>query len=1546
MPTPEKQVQEKEGSEKLASIQEVLAKVENSNVLERLFARDEKVVNLVYSDDKELKPNYVPEPLSRLISEQEIIMDLINNPLTELERITERQDVIEALKDFELLDQLINFKNSSYLIEQGVSDLFSNFEVAPHQSFPALDAYRMACYCKLPGLEELVMDSIKEIENGKKGLSELIKTMEEIDQPIIKEITEVLKKDLESINHFGETYFLYEKYNSSETEYLSDVTNTDLKHCGVMAEYSNICVKDEYCKAGFNEDEPEGYIAGWNFSRLKKGREPQILNDSAEDKSLTVLTGTNRGGKSFNLVQNFYIQRLAQSFGFVPAQKANFEIYDSFFYLDRASTESNNDLSAYGAEVVHLGKVLEKMGNKVFLVSDECFSTTSDEDRYCLLKAVTNYLGKRQGKTLLSTHSEIFVKGCANDADVGVYNFPFTAEKNEKDELLIHYSHKLTKGPGDAGALEIADSMNLPKGLMESAKNYIEGVLEKAEPPKDRTYKEIVSYTNEERKAKKKETQYISLFGKEIESNKAFKLFSKDEDFEKGHSGWSRVHTGEFSCNCESEISMGGWRVDCVSKRKGLLLDLLTEGRKLTSQETVERQKMFEELSKNDRYEDFKEMGDKILWVIKFLPYLGRITGEQGFLDFNKVFLPKWNHMRPCKRDLDFCINFLRLNQKVLGKEFSKEYIKVLDKFKKGKKLLMALDEYKDRLLYQDIFDIKQARMDDYNEEISNKKIIAKYLKLTADEPNREKWEGKLTRLRIKEYMDWLKKKDFRTWYKKQEYGKNGHPLGNLINKLDEGYSAIAIVRGRENHFDPKLIKTRFKRIAYRYEPQEARDKWQKKICVQRIDEFINYLEHNHDYKVSDEIYDKKIRRLKGLKSDILDIQPGLNIKDVNIRKMIGSLFKVKDFMHRRFDDQVVLMLVDSLFSPLENIEKKIVGRSVYECDLKTIAPEIRFFAKHYKDAYKNHDCDYYHRWESDLILSLMLEMLVDKDYFKEFSKLLRSYDSVTLHRLANDFEKKMDEFFPFGEKERFYFRDDEKKSKLEEAEDFFERNDEMLQVLCTKDELTAIQEELNKGLTKKLDNLMARFSQSNKVKNCFNMSRLVYEKYSKQSLNEFYELAKYYKKIFLRHKLAEDWSEVKHIRIILDNPKAVNRDVMIEVVNGYERLTGKDIRDIFYMYYRSDPGDKKWNEEKENFLNFYQKEIIDSGFKDRLQSMLTDLDGAYEKAKAFVKKYRLSTKEDDENEEQDDFDKKMGNSVRNGNLWSIKKEILNRNSNADHSTRFTSIDEEQEKQITRYILEAQAMGLFGHMINTQGFYKVIYNTNGEVDFQKMFNIFEPKSIQQLNDAHFDKDNEVIRLVAAANMSGKTYHLKSLTMALLSALNTGYAPAEVATIPLFDNIMYLDRITTKAEKDMSSFSNEVEIWKKFFDIFDKKENTFTVANVDEAFSTTPDAYQTPFVYALIMEMMKRGQYLELASHNHKVFDILRKLEEDYLKAYTFDINIRPDGKVNFHHKMRELAKGEKTFSEAIAVARTIGGLPVEILDEAERIKNGRVNIDY
>lgn len=1468
--------QEKPDGNKLASIQEVLAKVEHGNILERLFAKDENVVNLVFSDDKELKPDYVPEPIYGLFSEQEIIIDLLNNPLIDLGRITERQDVVEALKDFESLDQLINFKNSSYLIEEGVSTLFSPFEVAEHQSFPALDAYRMPCWHNKPGLEEIVMAGLEEITKGKIGLQKLIKTFSEIDQPIVKEMTEVLKKDFDSIKHFGEKYFLYEDYDSDKTEDLSDITNTDLKHCGVMAEYSNICAKDEYCKAGFNGDEPEGYVAGWNFSRLKKGREPQILNDSAEDKPLTILTGANMGGKSFNLVQNFHMQRLAQSFGFVPAQKANFEIYDSFFYLDRAATESKDELSAYGAEVVHLGKALQQMGKKVFLVTDECFSTTSDEDRYCLLRAVTDYLADHNGKTFLSTHSEMFIKKCADDPRAGIYHLPFTIDKTvAAPEIKIDYSHKLTKGPGDPRALEVASSMNLPKGLMDFAKDYINGILEEVEPPKDRTYKEIVSYTEEEREAKKKETKYISIFADNSENVRVFQKFSEDNDFKKGSSGWSNIVTGESSYNGENEIYMGGWHVESVAKRKGLLFDLLTQSKELSSQEIIERQKMFEELSKNDRYEDFKEMGDKMTYMLKFLPKYESLCGSQGFLEFNTVWKPIIPDGIYDESIFDHCQMFLKFNQKILGKDFSPELLLLMERLNKGKEFFNYFDQYIDN---RDVFEIEQGWQNCYDEEITNKKVIDKYLEFTSDEPNKEKWEGKLTPRRIKAYMLWLEEHNYERWQQIDfELGLEPDPLLRVIKTVKQRGYPFSITNDHNKDFDAKGVSEKYYKIANGLESEKAKEKWGNKVCVKRILELIECLKQKTGF-------DNEISVLKEINNNIYGSQTSINIFDKGIREMMVTLFDdVKKDPEMKITKSDIHDYLRSLFEPFSDIEKILKMKPIFECDLESITPEIRYFAQYYKKKYKKDDFEYHNNWSHDLLLSLILEMFIDKEYEKEFPKLLRSYDSVYLHQLANYFDGKVKGFGP---------------------------------------------------------------------KKLFGKLKTIYERKTQVIVNDYFEIEKCYKEIFDRYSIIKDIDDLKKIKEIIEVSETNNAYQISNILDSFKKITNIDA----LKYFTS----KNYGKD---YQNFYKIEIIDSGLKEKMEKFLAELDESYELiAKPFIKKYKIKFKDYSENDISQDVTER----IKDGILWDLKREIFHKNQNAVYGTHIGefnlayeddssdwSIEEKDKKlSINNRILEAQAMGLFGHMINTHKFNKVIYNTNGEVDFQKMFNMFEPKSIQKLNDAHFDRNNEIIRLVAAANMSGKTYHLKSLTMALLSALNTGYAPAEMATTPLFNNILYLDRITTKSVKSLSSFGNEVEVWKKFFGVFDKKEkNAFVVANVDEAFSTTSDVYQTPFVYALIMEMMKRGQYMEVASHNHKVFNILRKLEEEFLKAYTFDINIRPDGKVNFHHQMRELEKGEKTFSEAIAVARTVGGLPEEILDAAEKIKkelqreqNGRVDL--
>ena len=66
-----------------------------------------------------------------------------------------------------------------------------------------------------------------------------------------------------------------------------------------------------------------------------------------------------------------------------------------------------------------------------------------------------------------------------------------------------------------------------------------------------------------------------------------------------------------------------------------------------------------------------------------------------------------------------------------------------------------------------------------------------------------------------------------------------------------------------------------------------------------------------------------------------------------------------------------------------------------------------------------------------------------------------------------------------------------------------------------------------------------------------------------------------------------------------------------------------------------------------------------------------------------------------------------------------------------------------------------------------------------------------------------------LQLITGSNMSGKTYYLKMLTWNLLLAQSMGCAAAEAASLPLFDRVVYLDRVNHLKDINLSAFGNEV-----------------------------------------------------------------------------------------------------------------------------------------
>ena len=148
-------------------------------------------------------------------------------------------------------------------------------------------------------------------------------------------------------------------------------------------------------------------------------------------------------------------------------------------------------------------------------------------------------------------------------------------------------------------------------------------------------------------------------------------------------------------------------------------------------------------------------------------------------------------------------------------------------------------------------------------------------------------------------------------------------------------------------------------------------------------------------------------------------------------------------------------------------------------------------------------------------------------------------------------------------------------------------------------------------------------------------------------------------------------------------------------------------------------------------------------------------------------------------------------------------------------------------------------------------------------------------------------------------------------------LATGYAPAENATMPVFDAIVYFDRVVQKQDVELSAFSQELEYWKELLPLLYTKKAVFVA--VDEAFSSTSPLYQAAFTYAVVAEFLQSNHFLMLSTHNHDVVEKLKNAQTGLIYPYYFQFSVE-NGKVIYHYTM---SKGHET-SHAVEVARTMG----------------------
>lgn len=275
-----------------------------------------------------------------------------------------------------------------------------------------------------------------------------------------------------------------------------------------------------------------------------------------------------------------------------------------------------------------------------------------------------------------------------------------------------------------------------------------------------------------------------------------------------------------------------------------------------------------------------------------------------------------------------------------------------------------------------------------------------------------------------------------------------------------------------------------------------------------------------------------------------------------------------------------------------------------------------------------------------------------------------------------------------------------------------------------------------------------------------------------------------------------------------------------------------------------------------------------------------------------------------------------------------------------DRTSRFNHLDRRSgslffgrpEPKATPYkaaLKQVEALAVFAGIIEQQGFAKVAFNDTGEVHFGNAFSVFKNRNEEVANNIDFSP-NDRVQLLTGPNGSGKTFYEKGAVASVLIGLATGYAPAESATMPVFDAVTYLDRVIEKQDASYSAFSQEIEYWKELLGLLPNRRAVLAV--VDEAFSTTSPGYQAAFTSAVVAEVLNSPHFLMLSTHNHDAVTSLTGSSLQPIKPHHFVFDVK-DGQIEYQYRLQE---GHQT-SHALEVARTMG-LPAEITSSA----NGQI----
>ncbi len=189
-----------------------------------------------------------------------------------------------------------------------------------------------------------------------------------------------------------------------------------------------------------------------------------------------LITGPNMSGKSTYMRMFALIVFMAQIGSFVPADEANFPLYDAIFTRIGSSDDIAGGKSTFMVEMVEANDALSNATSDSLILFDEIGRGTATYDGMALAQGMIEYIHQKiKAQTLFSTHyHELTILENSLERLTNLY----VKATNKDNKMIFLYQVEYGKSDRSYG-LQVAALANLPASLLKRSEQILKNLESK-----------------------------------------------------------------------------------------------------------------------------------------------------------------------------------------------------------------------------------------------------------------------------------------------------------------------------------------------------------------------------------------------------------------------------------------------------------------------------------------------------------------------------------------------------------------------------------------------------------------------------------------------------------------------------------------------------------------------------------------------------------------------------------------------------------------------------------------------------------------------------------------------------------------------------------------------------------------------------------------------------------------------------------------------------------------------------------------------------------